>query len=187
MILVGHSMGGIIIRNTMYLAETQGGQQGMPSDIGTVTDAVTFNSPHGGVPSVGGWAACLGCKQGAELSSGSDFMNSLGLYPQVPGGAARWTIVGSECDQFVSPVSAISMNADQAVVYSTRGIDDNTCYDHGGALHDGNVINNALQYTCSTDDPVNSPCGTAYASTNGPWTVGQGPRGLQELYNAASS
>ncbi len=48
-ILVGHSMGGIIVRNTMYLAKTQGGQQGMPSDIGYVTDAVTFNTPHAGV------------------------------------------------------------------------------------------------------------------------------------------
>jgi hypothetical protein len=193
-ILVGHSMGGIIIRNTMYLTQVNNESPVIPTpfppSIGTVTDAVTFNSPHGGVPSVGGLAdlvACGNCKQVAELTSGSDFMNSLGLYPQVPGGATRWTIVGSECDLLVSPVSAISMNADQAVVYSTRGKSDNTCYDHGGALHDGNVINNAIQYTCSTDNPVNSPCGTAYASTNGAWTVGQGPRGLQELYHAASS
>ncbi len=193
-ILVGHSMGGIIVRNTMYLVETQGGQQGMPSDIGYVTDAVTFNSPHGGVPSDGGFVdfvACDSCKQVEELTSGSDFMNSLGLYPQVPGGTTSWTIVGSECDQYVSAVSAIGMNANQAVVYSTMGKSDdtydNTCYDHGGALHDSNVVNNAIQYTCSTDDTANSPCGTAYASTDGSWTVGQGPHGLQELYNAASS
>ena len=124
----------------------------------------------------------------------SNFMRSSHSWsqnPQTSAGFTQWTIVGCECDLLVSPVSAISMNADQAVVYSTRGKSDNTydnmCYDHGDALHDGNVINNALQYTCNTDDPANSPCGTAYASTSGPWTVGQGPRGLQELYNAASS
>jgi triacylglycerol esterase/lipase EstA (alpha/beta hydrolase family) len=193
-VLVGHSMGGIIVRNTMYLTQVNAESPVIPipfpPSIGTVTDAVTFNSPHGGVPSDGGLVGlfgCLDCKQVEELTSGSDFLNGLGLYPQVPGSATRWTIVGSQCDTYVSAVSAISMNANQAVVYSIMGESDNTCYDHGGALHDSNVNNIAIQYTCSTDDPVNSPCGTAYASTNGPWTVGQGPCGLQELCNAASS
>ncbi len=197
-VLVGHSMGGIIVRNMMDQTQVNNESPDIPTpfppSIGTVTDAVTFNSPHGGVPSGGGFVGLLGCgncKQVEELTSGSDFLNNLGLYPQVPGCTTSWTIVGSECDPLVSAVSAISMNANQAVVYSTMGKSDdtydNTCYDHGGALHDSNVINNAIQYTCSTDDTANSPCGTAYASTNGPWTVGQGPRGLQELYNAASS
>ena len=66
-ILVGHSMGGIVIRNAMRLVQENGGQFGFPDNIGHVTDAVTFNTPHAGVNDLG-LIGCLGCTQDSQLS-----------------------------------------------------------------------------------------------------------------------
>ena len=42
--LVGHSMGGIIIRNTLARVQTDGGQGTFPTNVGQVTDAITIQS-----------------------------------------------------------------------------------------------------------------------------------------------
>ena len=192
-ILVGHSMGGIVIRNAMRLVQENGGQFGFPDDIGHVTDAVTFNSPHAGV-AAGASLGCLECTQVKQLTAGSDFMNTLtqnAQNPQTSAGFTQWTVVGSECDPIVGSslnpdgaANAVAMDASHAIMFTK----DNpaTCYDHGGALHDNIAANDAAIYSCDTNPNV--PCGTDYqnqAATVTNWvktTVGS--RGLQTLYKA---
>jgi len=195
-ILAGHSMGGIVIRNAMRLVQDNGGQFGFPDDIGHVTDAVTFNSPHAGVVGGGSVIACFpSCTQVNELTAGSDFMNTLNQNaqnPQTSAGFTQWTVVGSECDPFVGSslnpdgaANAVAMDASHAIMFTK----DNsaTCYDHGGALHDSNTANDATLYYCDTMTP-NVPCGTDYqnqAATVTQWVkTTTGSHGLQTLYKA---
>ena len=65
-ILVAHSMGGIIVRETLYQMQEHAGQHPFPETIGRVTKAITFNSPHGGVGDVT-TVGCLGCQQSQDL------------------------------------------------------------------------------------------------------------------------
>lgn len=181
-ILVGHSMGGIIIRETMFQVQTRTDQSPFPTTIGHVTDAITFNTPHGGVFSGSAPFFCDGCTQVAEL--GGDLIDELrnsGQNPQTSGGFTDWTVIGSECDGVVGSAKAIDMHASHAVVYVG---DSNSCYDHGSAIHDTNENQDALQYYCDTSDPANSPCDILY-NTGGNWVYRENsPRGLLELYNA---
>jgi triacylglycerol esterase/lipase EstA (alpha/beta hydrolase family) len=195
-ILVGHSMGGIIIRNTMYLAETQGGQQGMPSDIGYVTDAVTFNTPHAGVSATveGGPLVCGYCTQITQLTSVNSFMEELtanAQNPQTSAGFTQWTVVGSECDQVVNEpgnpdgaAGAVAMQASHAIMYSQS--DSATCYSHTSALGDSSTANDAWLYSCDTNDPTGNPCGTDYQDLANNWIqeINTGAHGLQTLYEA---
>jgi hypothetical protein len=47
-ILVGHSMGGLIMRETLFQVQTRTDQSPFPTTIGHVTKAITFNTPHEG-------------------------------------------------------------------------------------------------------------------------------------------
>ena len=197
MILVGHSMGGIIIRNTMYLVQRYGGNFSMPSDIGYVTDAVTFNTPHAGVQAAeGGWLSCGGCTQVNQLTEGSTLMDDLssdtGQNPQTSAGFTQWTVVGSECDQLVNvpgnpdgAAGAIAMQASHAIMYSNQ--DSATCYNHTGALGDSSTANDATLYYCDATTVLG--CGTNYEDSNGNavpgWTLTtSGSHGLQTLYGS---
>ncbi len=191
-ILVGHSMGGIIVRNTMYLAETQGGQQGMPSDIGYVTDAVTFNTPHAGVNDEG-FVGCYGCWQINQLASDGSFMTNLvqnAQNPQTSAGFTQWTVVGSECDLIVGsslnpdgPANAVAMQASHGIMYSKS--DSATCYNHTSALGDSSTATDATLYYCDTSDPTGFPCGTDYQDATSNWgEITTGTHGLQTMYEA---
>ena len=191
-ILVGHSMGGNIIRNTMHLAETQGGYQGMPKDIGHVTDAATFNSPHAGVND-DGYTACGGCTQIMQLTGDDPFMKELtknAQNPQTSAGFTQWTVVGSECDPYVGSslnpdgaATAIAMDASHAIMYTHGGSPD-ACYDHSSALGDSSTKNDATLYYCDTNNPTGNPCGTNYQN-NAKWKkTTTGSRGLQTLYGS---
>jgi hypothetical protein len=194
-ILVGHSMGGIIIRNTMYLVQTNGGKFSMPSDIGHVTDAVTFNTPHGGVMP-GGPLACGECTQINQLTLGSTLMSDLsgaGQNPQTSAGFTQWTVVGSECDIVVNEpgnpygaANAIAMQASHAIMYTHGGTPD-ACYDHTQALGDSSTKNDATLYSCDATTVLG--CGTNYKDSKGNavpgWTrTTSGSHGLQTLYKA---
>ncbi len=190
-ILVGHSMGGIIVRNAVSLVDNFGGQSGIPNDIGDVTDAVTFNSPHSGVNDIGNWA-CGGCTQVTQLTADDPFMIALGntgQNPQTSAGFTQWTVVGSECDPYVGSsvnpdgaATAIAMQASHAIMYSNQ--DSTTCYSHTSALGDSSTANDAAFYYCDTNDPTGNACGINYeGGTNWQFTTG-GPHGLQLLYDA---
>jgi pimeloyl-ACP methyl ester carboxylesterase len=181
-ILVGHSLGGIIIRETLYQMQEHAGQSPFPTTIGHVSDAVTFDTPHsGGVPLVDHFA-CSGCTQVAELNG--DFMSELkksGRNPQTPGGT-DWTVIGSECDIVARAASAIDMDASRAVVYQ---LGTNTCYGHNDAINDNSPTRDSRQYYCDTSDLGNIPCGTSAYDVN--WEHrDDGPHGLLYMYNAIS-
>jgi hypothetical protein len=194
-ILVGHSMGGIIIRNTVGLVGQIGGQAGLPNDIGYVTDAVTFNSPHAGVSdAASNPLVCGNCLQITQLTADNPFMIELGNYmqnPQTSAGFTQWTVVGSECDIIVGSslnpdgaATAIAMQASHAIMYSNQ--DSATCYNHGGALGDSSTANDATLYYCDTSAPTGNTCRTDYNNAADPnWaeTI-TGAHGLQTLYEA---
>ena len=202
-ILVAHSMGGIIVRETLYQMEQHAGQHPFPSTIGRVTKAITFNSPHGGVFDINA-IGCGGCQQAKDLVYKSDFMlelsTTIGKNPQpdllTKGLTTEWTVIGSECDNVVGGplnpnryANAINMNADYAVVYAKdkRDKSTTTCYDHGGALKDSNAAIDAQRYYCDTSDPGNYPCGIVYTdtadTTGGKWRhTENGLRGLSQMY-----
>jgi len=168
----------------------------MPSDIGYVTDAVTFNTPHAGVgPGLSGWLTCGGCTQIDQLTVGSTLMSDLsgsGQNPQTSAGFTQWTVVGSECDLVVNqPVNpdgaagAIAMQASHAIMYSNQ--DSVTCYSHTSALVDNSAANDATLYSCDALTVLG--CGPNYKDSNGNavpgWTLTtSGSHGLQTLYEA---
>jgi hypothetical protein len=191
-------MGGIIVRETLYQMEENAGRHPFPETIGRVTKAITFNSPHGGVDLYpdAAWG-CLGCQQSADLYTGSYLMGELsskpGLNPQpdllTKGLTTEWTIIGSECDKVVKGTTSIDMNAHHTVFYvqDKRKKATTTCYDHGGALKDQSVEQDAQRYGCDTIDPRNHACGTDYKGNymdyTDAWTSTEnGLRGLSQLY-----
>ena len=188
-VLVGHSMGGIIIRETLYQMQENAGQSPFPTAIGQVTDAITFNTPHEGIDPIG-VLACSGCTQGVEMNGVSGLMSELKIFgqnPQTSGGFTNWTVIGSECDGYVGPINAIDMHASHVVVYAT-GSPDISCYDHNNAIHDSSTSQDAYQYYCDTSDPDNFPCGINYhpsPASGDKWvSTESGPRGLSALYDA---
>jgi hypothetical protein len=198
-ILVGHSLGGILIRRTMRLVSALGKSEnpvGFPPTIGHVTDAVTLNAPHSGVASYDA-LDCRNCLQAQQLTAGSTFMNDLiqnAQNPQTSAGFTQWTVVGSECDRLMTlpgtpdgAASAIAMDASHAIMYSSENPKNPpTCYDHGEALGDSSTKNDATLYYCDTTPNV--PCGKDYQNKDATVTQWKktttGSRGLQTLYGS---
>jgi triacylglycerol esterase/lipase EstA (alpha/beta hydrolase family) len=191
------SMGGIIVRETMYQMQEHAGRSPFPDTIGYVTQAITFSSPHGGVSTLDN-LGCLGCTQGKELSHKSDFISELSTYGQNPqtSGGTDWTVIGSECDNVVggaanpsNDANAVNMNAGYAVVYADdkRSKSTTTCYDHGGALHDSSTSQDAQYYYCSASNPDEKSCGIDYQDKHlegDNWQkTDNGLRGLSLLYS----
>lgn len=127
--LVGHSIGGLIIRYA--LAQTERGHDKFPSYL-LVEDVVTLGTPHDGA----GFArVCSGTKECAEMVPGSEFMNWLETYAQHPNGYGDtdWTAVGSHADDAVEPNSAVAMDADHKVKYFTDNGIEHGDYDEDAA------------------------------------------------------
>ncbi|GCE21573.1 PGAP1-like alpha/beta domain-containing protein [Dictyobacter kobayashii] len=183
-ILIGHSMGGLIIRHTMELVEEHA--PWMPTTIGTVTDAITFNTPHNGV--FGAALACANCTQGREMNWGSSFMRDLSAHAQHPNsGNTDWTVVGSHCDGLVGN-SSLMMDANHKVWYDNSS--NPACYNHGGAIHDPSTVLNAQASYCDTTKPYSNDCVYDDGQGQGPgWYYEDTsyPHGLQEMYYALES
>ena len=152
--LIGHCMGGIIIRETMYQMQISAGDYPIPATIGHVTDAVTLNTPHTGIIRLDNWPGvedfvCGGCNQAQELERVGTLMSDLvnyGQNPQTSGGFTRWTVIGSECDEVLplaclggtGVASAIDMHASHAVMYAGNRSGEpptTTCYSHAGIVY----------------------------------------------------
>lgn len=100
--LVGHSMGGLIIRAA--ITGVQKHWAGFPPRL-YVEDAVTFSTPHTGAGFAKLCAKVLGeCKQ---MAPGSAFLKSLNSNPQSTQGT-DWTLIGSKDDKVVNWTSALS-------------------------------------------------------------------------------
>jgi pimeloyl-ACP methyl ester carboxylesterase len=123
--LVGHSMGGLIIRDALLHA----GQRGFPAYL-RVRDVVTISTPHTGIPTR---ASCpLQCQQ---MSYGSAYLAGLarpGGPPQGRGGTTWTEIGGSPCD-YIPGESTLALGAALRVDLSGTAP---TCYTHVSYLGD---------------------------------------------------
>jgi len=116
--LVGHSMGGLIIRYA--LARVHAGDREFPKRL-AIENVISLGSPHQGTRS---WRARL-CrvflkKQCRQLRPGSDFIEWLRVHAQDPGqlGGVDWTTIGSRDDRVVKPHdSMLAINAMHKVMY----------------------------------------------------------------------
>ena len=102
--MVGHSMGGLIIRAA--LTGVQNGWFGFPPYL-YVEDVVTLATPHDGTN--WGNACALSWLQCREMEPGSALLNSLAQGPQSAQGT-DWTLTGSFDDPYVSEGSAVGMD-----------------------------------------------------------------------------
>lgn len=115
--VVGHSMGGLIIRYA--LAQTQRGEAGFPPRL-LVDDVVTMGTPHGGAR----WYA-IGCRydQCGQMQAGSDFLVWLennAWNPQGAGGT-DWSTFGSDDDNAVAADRAAATARDRSPVSDYMG------------------------------------------------------------------
>ncbi len=148
--LVGHSMGGLIIRWALY---------DTPIDIALppyidVEDAVTMATPHGGIPVAGAALFLCGeCWQGQEMRTNNSFwqtLNNNGQNPQGAGPGTDWSMMGSSCESFynvfdpgVSWQSSLDMDGGHKTEYLNP-----PCYDHGAYLQDTSTTQNAHANWC---------------------------------------
>jgi len=187
-ILVGHSMGGLIMRETIYQMQENAGNSPFPPTIGHVEKAITFNTPHNGTHESLSDFSCGGCKQGDELAAGNMLIMELaksGRNPQSAEGFTEWTTIGSQCEYAVQPASSsASMDASHAIVYAGPDKIVPTCYDHTKARQDANTKHDAQYYYCDTSDPRTDPCGPPYLPKDNPkWRkTTTGLCGLSLLY-----
>jgi len=111
--LVGHSMGGLIIRS--MLRYNQENNASFPPYL-YVEDVVTLGTPHSGSGYAGwcGWA--FECQQ---MATGSSYLSDLATNAKNPqgDGGTDWTTQGSYDDGYVSETSATAMDANHKVRY----------------------------------------------------------------------
>lgn len=123
--LVGHSMGGLIMRDALNHV----GQHGFPPFL-LVRDAVTISAPFGGIPAR---AVCpLQCRQ---MLTGSDYLAGLNAKPSAPSGqgGTGWTVLGgSPCD-YIPAASTLSLRGAMAVDFAPKAAQ---CYTHVTYLSD---------------------------------------------------
>jgi hypothetical protein len=138
--LVGHSMGGLVIRAA--LAGVQDGGDGWPPNL-LVPRVVTIASPHDGTPSA------LGCtdEQCRDMRPGSAFLTGLAENPQV-GGGTTWTLIGSVADELVPGPSAVGMSAAHRSIYLSPR------YSHITILFDTSELTNARWRELADDGSV---------------------------------
>jgi pimeloyl-ACP methyl ester carboxylesterase len=119
-VLVGHSMGGLIVQSALAQAGSGGGAPFL-----LVPRAVTISSPHGGTDALRrcGYVECN------EMAIQSTFLRRLEPEPQGRGGTV-WTLFGSAADPLVTPASSIGMPAAHRFLY------ERPAYGHNGIIAD---------------------------------------------------
>lgn len=122
--LVGHSMGGLIIRYA--LTREQAHDPEFPPRL-RVGDVVSLESPYAGA-SIS--LICPWSMQCREMNPGAAFLRGLGDDPQGTGGT-DWTTIGSNSDPIVGVDSAVAMGAPHRMKYVQPS------YGHFRPLFDG--------------------------------------------------
>lgn len=132
--VVGHSMGGLMVRYA--LARIERGQTNFPPFL-MIRNAVTMGTPHLGS---GPAAACSPLLQCSQMRNGSDFMDWLDSYAQNPQGlyGTNWTLISSENDGWVSQGSGVGMDANHKVIFG-EGIGHSDYYTDTSTAMDRNV------------------------------------------------
>ena len=133
-LMVGHSMGGLVIRAALARA----------GDRLLVPRAVTMSSPHAGTPDARVCPQILQCR---EQVPGSVFLSKLAPSPQGRGGTA-WTVFGGAGDRLVPAASAVDMTGARRIVF------ERPAYDHVTILLDGSDAQNAVWQVHTGDGTV---------------------------------
>jgi pimeloyl-ACP methyl ester carboxylesterase len=136
--LVGHSMGGLVVRSAVAQA---GSGEGPPYLL--VPYAVTISSPHGGTDAL---LRC-GLAECHEMGFGSAFLRELEQDPQGRGGTV-WTLFGSAADELVTPASAMGMQA------ACRFLYERPAYHHQPIVYDGSDATDARWREITAGSPV---------------------------------
>jgi hypothetical protein len=105
--VVGHSMGGLIVRAAITGVAKK--EKNWPPAL-YVEDAVTIGTPHTGTKWWASFCKLQACK---DMSPGSSFLKWLTPNPQSSQGT-DWTVIGSADDKVVAWKSAISYNESTA-------------------------------------------------------------------------
>jgi hypothetical protein len=115
--LVGHSMGGLIIRYA--LAQVERNHPRFARYL-LVEDAVTLGTPHAGA----GLALVCRWRQCKEMRPGSRLLRWLRRRGAHPDGRGRtdWTTIGSHSDFIVPAASAVAMNSDHRLKYRQSNV-----------------------------------------------------------------
>jgi triacylglycerol esterase/lipase EstA (alpha/beta hydrolase family) len=132
--LVGHSMGGLIIRAA--LTGVAKGEAGFPSTL-YVEDVVTFATPHLGTNS----AQACPTEQCIDMRPKSEFLRWLLQGPQSTQGT-DWTLIGDDSDIFVAERSATGMSANVGHKHIYRTDVGN----HNGIIHQSTGIHTVTSW-----------------------------------------
>jgi len=108
-VLVGHSMGGLVVQSAL----AQAGSTGGPPYL-LVPRAITISTPHGGTDALKR-VRCFAV-QCNEMGFKSKFLRRLEPDPQGRGGT-EWTLFGSAHDPLVTPASSMGMPAARRFLY----------------------------------------------------------------------
>lgn len=134
--LVGHSMGGLIIRYA--LAQTQLHHPDFPPYL-YVEDVVTLGTPHQG-SNWSGW--CFLALECNEIFPSSSFMSWLATNAQNPQGqgGTDWTTIASYDDTYVSEGSGTGMDATHKIRYlGSMNIEHSDYYNDTSDTRDADV------------------------------------------------
>ena len=164
-IVVGHSFGGLMIRNAIYQVMNHKAPPYFPPTL-AVSAVVTLEAPQGGITFAGAIAwfcylkiPCIA--QIAMLDPAGYFISEMthaAQNPQAAGGTA-WTMVGSQCDPLVQDTSAVFMSGGHKQIYDLGSA---LCPDHGTGLNDSSDSYNETLHTCNT-------CGHGTNADPPPW------------------
>jgi pimeloyl-ACP methyl ester carboxylesterase len=128
-VLVGHSMGGLVVQSAL----AQAGSTGGPPYL-LVPRAVTISTPHGGTDALKR-VRCFAV-QCNEMAFKSKFLRRLKPDPQGRGGT-EWILFGSAHDPLVTPASSMGMPAAHRFLY------ERPAYGHQGIILDESNAHNA--------------------------------------------
>jgi hypothetical protein len=165
--VVGHSMGGYIMRWMIY--REQAGDPNFPPYL-YVQDAEDISTPQGGAGSAYlTYFACQGTLQCQQFTNGSSFITELqasGKNPQATNGT-DWSAMGSDSCDITTADNATDMGPVHKVKYT------NPCYNHVSYLTDTSTANDA------TADYQNPPNSTFTHSTTMPHSLAQVDQALR--------
>lgn len=124
--LVGHSMGGLMIR--WALSRVAAHDHAFPPTL-KVADVVTISTPYGGaIPEVKNLAACKDSLECEQFKGGSSFLTALAAGPAPSG--VDWTALGGGACDLMSAASATGVQPAHRMTWTQP------CYDHGKILFD---------------------------------------------------
>lgn len=175
-IVLAHSMGGLIIRDALYETAARHYTPNPFPDHLYVPAVVTFGSPHVGLTEVGdlvGDANC-NCSQPGQMTVSPDnpWLADLvanGANPQGFGGTSWMTIamlksqrytypvtssgctvnMGNDNPNWADPVGEIMSGGVQVLYYRGTGTNNSVCYSHGGYLLDESTATDAFAIICN--------------------------------------